>query len=107
MLDSLATAILDAVEFDFDHLYQFSYRNRFGALESVNHSYMEEGPWTDEVLIGDVPVPIGQAMTFLFDFGDNWTFKVVLEQVDPDMHIDGPVILERRGESPEQYRSWD
>ena len=81
-LDALASAILDAVEFDHDHLYKFSYRNRFGVLERVNHPYMDEGPWTSEVLVGGVPLRVGQAMTYVFDFGDWWEFDVTLERSD-------------------------
>jgi hypothetical protein len=106
-LDALASAILNAMEFDHDHLYRFSYQNRFGALESVNHPYLDEEPWTSEVLVGDVPLPIGQMMTYLYDFGDQWEFDVSLEQVDPEMVIEDSVILEAYGESPEQYPGWD
>lgn len=53
-LDALASAILNAVRFDHDHLYEFTYRNRFGVSERVNPPYMDEGPWTSEVLVGDV-----------------------------------------------------
>jgi len=106
-LDALASTILNAVEFDHDHLYQFLYQNRFGAMQEVNHPYMDEGPWTAEVLVGDVPLRVGQTMTYLFDFGDNWKFGVTLEQIDPDMDIDKPVILESHGEPPEQYPTWD
>ena len=106
-LDALASIILKAVEFGHDHLYRFSYQNRFGALESVNHPYMDEGPWTSEVLLGDVPLRIGQTMTYLFDFGDQWEFDVTLEQIDPAMVVEGPVILETHGEPPEQYPRWD
>ena len=105
-LDALASTILDSVEFDHDHLYQFSYQNPFGALEQVYHPYMDEGPWASEVLVGDVPLRIGQTMTYLFDFGDQWEFDVTLEQVDPKMDIDEPVILESHGEPPEQYPVW-
>jgi hypothetical protein len=106
-LDALASTILDAVEFDQDHLYQFSYQNRFGVLENINHPYLDEGPWTSEVLVGDVPLRIGQTMIYLYDFGDQWEFDVSLEQVDPDMVIEDPVILEAYGEPPEQYPRWD
>jgi len=102
-LDALASAILNAVEFDHDHLYEFEYQNRFGASERVNHPYMDEGPWTSEVLVGDVPLRAGQTMTFVFDFGDWWEFDVTLECVDPDMVIEEPVVLEKHGESPDQY----
>ena len=106
-LDALASAILNAVEFDHDHLYRFSYQNRFGALESINHPYLDEGPWTSDVLVGDVPLRTGQTMTYLYDFGDCWEFDVSLEQVDPDMVIEDSVILEAYGEPLEQYPSWD
>jgi len=103
-LDALAWAILNAVQFDHDHLYRFSYQNRFGVSERINHPYMEdEGPWTDEVLVGDVPLQVGQTMTYVFDFGDWWEFDVTLERVDPDMVIEEPVVLEKHGEPPVQY----
>jgi hypothetical protein len=105
-LDALAHTILSAVEFDHDHLYQFSYENRFGALERVNHPYMDEGPWTSEVLVGDVPLRVGQTMVYLFDFGDQWEFDVTLEQVDRDMVVKESVIIETHGEPPEQYPRW-
>lgn len=102
-LDALASAILDAVEFDHDHLHEFSYRNRFGVTDRINHPYMDEGPWTSEVLIGSVPLRVGQAMTYVFDFGDWWEFDVTLERVNPDMVVKEPVVLEKHGEPPDQY----
>jgi len=102
-LDVLASAILDAVKFDHDHLYEFKYQSRFGVLERVNHPHMDEGPWTSEVLVGDVPLRAGQAMTYVFDFGDWWEFDVTLERVDPGMVIEEPVVLEKHGEPPSQY----
>jgi hypothetical protein len=67
---------------------------------------LREEPWTDQVLVGDVPLRIGQTMTYVFDFGDWWEFDVTLECIDPDRSIETPVILEEHGEPPEQYRSW-
>ena len=106
-LDRLASIILDAFEFDSDHLYEFSYKNRYGLVEKIVHPYIEEGLFTSEVAIGDVPLPIGQTMTFLFDFGDNWRFAVTLEGVDTDKVTPKPRILEKQGKSPEQYPHWD
>jgi hypothetical protein len=106
-LDELASAILDAVEFDHDHLHMFEYQNRFGVTERINHPYMEEGPWTSEVLVGETPLKIGQAMTFTFDFGDQWEFEVTLERVDPGVALKKPAVLEAEGESPDQYPVWD
>jgi hypothetical protein len=105
-LDTLAGAILDAVEFDHDHLYQFLYLSRFGTQEAINHPYMDDGPWTSEVAVGDVPLRLGQSMVFVFDFGDWWEFTVTLEQVDPSLDIKKPTVLESQGEPPVQYGSW-
>jgi hypothetical protein len=106
-LDELASFILDAVEFDHDHLHMFTYQNRFGVTERINHPYLDEGPWTSEVLIGETPLKVGQAMTFVFDFGDWWEFEVALERVNPGMSLKKPVVLEAEGESPDQYPVWD
>lgn len=102
-LDELASTILDSVEFYHDHLYTFEYQNRFGVTERINHSYMDEGPFTSDVLVGDTPLRIGQAMTFIYDFGDWWRFEVALERVDPGMPLKKPVVLEAEGTPPDQY----
>lgn len=102
-LDDLALAILDSVEFDNDHLYEFSYRNRFGSTEVIKHPYLEEEPATSQVLIGDLTLVVGQAMIFLFDFGDNWEFNVLFEKIDPTLNVDGSIVLEKHGEAPQQY----
>ena len=107
-LEELAETIIGAFEFTYDHLYRFSYRNRFGVEIHVNHSYLDEGPWTSEVRVGDVPLEEGQSMTYLYDFGDWWEFEVMLERLDPpDRAMKEPAILEARGEAPQQYPSWD
>jgi len=106
-LNSLSSFILDTVKFDYDHLYQFEYENPFGAFERVNHPYMDEGPWADDVLIGNLPLRIGQKMTYLYDFGDNWEFEVTLEQVELDKKIEKPVLLEQHGKPPKQYPTFE
>jgi hypothetical protein len=106
-LEDLARAILSAVRFDSDHLYRFSYRDRFGSLQEVNHHYMEDGPWVHEVQVGGLECPLGQPMTFLFDFGDEWEMEIIPEKVDADRRIDRWEILEAHGEPPEQYPRWE
>ncbi|MGB0384803.1 MAG: IS1096 element passenger TnpR family protein [Ardenticatenaceae bacterium] len=106
-LDTFAYAILQAVDFDNDHLYCFTYRNREGMQIRINHPYMEEEYLTNEIEIGDMVLHAGQTMTFLFDFGDKWEFKITLEHVDNTMEIDSPKLLEAHGEAPRQYHYWD
>lgn len=107
-LDDLSYAILRAFNFDDDHLYEFSYRNRFGMTERILHPYMEESPSTDEVTIGEIPLRPGASMEFLFDFGDQWRFDVKLEEMDAaDTRIKRPKFLEKHGQAPPQYPNLD
>ena len=107
-LDALAQAIVEAYDFDLDHLYQFSYRNRLGVKERICHPSLREPPWTDQVRVGDVPLRVGQSMVYLFDFGEGWQFDVTLERVDPPKaSVRVPMLLDGRGDAPAQYPDWD
>jgi hypothetical protein len=103
-LDDLVSWILRSVKFDDDHLYRFSYRDRLGVTRSISHPALEEGPFTDQVSIGSLPLEPGQSMELLYDFGDEWPFTVKLERiVPPGGKSKAPCIMERRGKSPVQY----
>jgi Plasmid pRiA4b ORF-3-like protein len=103
-LDELVGCILDAFDFDFDHLYQFTYRDGFGATVTVSDPRGDEGPFTDEELIGELPLTVGQAMDLLYDFGDSWHFTVKLESIEPARARQKlPKVLEKHGKAPEQY----
>ncbi|MDJ0707198.1 MAG: plasmid pRiA4b ORF-3 family protein [Leptolyngbyaceae cyanobacterium MO_188.B28] len=105
-LDDLSTAILNAFEFDFEHLYQFSYKDRFGILQTVISPEVSSPPYTTETLVGDLPLEPGASMTYLYDFGDRWEFQVQLEEINPpDPELSQPQVLATHGEAPQQY--WD
>lgn len=51
----------------------------------------------------------GQTFLYLFDYGDEWRFKVRVHAINanaPD-DADYPLIVETVGEAPEQYPEWD
>ena len=107
-LEALSAAILDAFDFDNDHLHLFRYRNRFGIFEEIKHPYTEESPSTAEVKIGELPLRPGSMLEYLFDFGDNWLFEVRLEKLEPvNPKIRKPVVIEQRGQAPPQYPNFD
>jgi hypothetical protein len=108
-LDDLAHWILKSVEFNSDHLFEFTYRDQLGAECPVLHSEMDESPWADQVSVEELPLESGETMTFLFAFGDNWKFTVKLERVEPWPRgkQKRPPILESYGKAPEQYHAWD
>ncbi|MGB7413526.1 MAG: hypothetical protein WA902_04890 [Thermosynechococcaceae cyanobacterium] len=121
-LDILSSLILDSVDFDHDHLDQFTYKNAMGREVTIMHPYAEEDLSTDEVKIGSLPLSEGSRMEYVFDFGDWWTFEVQLEVVEPEpkrsvskskkskgSKARQPLgeILETHGEAPPQYPDYD
>jgi hypothetical protein len=107
-LEELSDAILNAFDFDDDHLYQFTYKNRKGISVEVYAPYFDEDPSTTEVRIGEIGLNPGDALFYLYDFGDQWEFTLILEKIDKkNKKIAAPVILESYGESPEQYKCDD
>ena len=103
-LDSLAWAILSAFDFDCDHLYQFIYQDRYGTTVHAVCPECQDRPVTAEVRIGDLPLEIGDAMIYNFDFGDDWRFEVKLERIDPpDRGLQHAALLKSHGEAPDQY----
>jgi Plasmid pRiA4b ORF-3-like protein len=105
-LSWLANTIIDAFDFDSDHLYEFSYKDRFGRTLKISHPYLETPPFADQVKIGDLALEPGAKMTYLYDFGDNWKFDVQLEAINPpDSKFKKAKIIEIHGDAPQQYGS--
>jgi hypothetical protein len=108
-LDELAATILDAFDFDSDHLYRFSYKDRFGRTVEIDHPYLAsdfDHALADEVKVGDLPLTKGMHIGFLFDFGDQWDFDIQTEDVNAGSAIKKPRVLEKHGKAPEQYGGW-
>jgi hypothetical protein len=107
-LDHLSDLILESVDFDSDHLDVYRYQDITGQTLSVYHPFCDEGPFTNAVRVGDIPLTIGMSMTYIFDFGDRWEFQVTLESV-AEVHpkADYGEILEQHGKAPVQYPQWE
>lgn len=108
-LDELATTILDAFGFDQDHLYHFSYKDRFGCTIEIDHPYLagdSDNALADAVQVGAIPLSTGMRIGFLFDFGDQWEFDIQTESVDSGPAIKKPQVLEKHGKATKQYGDW-
>ncbi|NJN22783.1 MAG: plasmid pRiA4b ORF-3 family protein, partial [Leptolyngbya sp. RL_3_1] len=82
-LANLSELILDSVDFDHDHLDQFTYKTFNGRTVEVCHPDVMRGSLTTEdVQIGRLPLAPGSTLEYLFDFGDCWRFQVQLETVE-------------------------
>lgn len=126
-LADFSSLILDSVDFDHDHLDQFTVKTSTGRTMEISHPYVEGELSTDEVKIGSLPLQVGGAMDYLFDFGDCWEFQIVLEDIDLEANSAKEVqkikqtkrstkrkqpkalgeILEAHGKAPEQYPEED
>jgi len=102
----LSQLILQSVDFDSDHLDLFAYKNRLGLTLQAFHPYLERSPSTDETKIVDLPLEVGSVMEYLFDFGDNWEFQLLLEEIKPEVRILYGEMIGSQGKAPEQYPDW-
>jgi hypothetical protein len=50
-----------------------------------------------------------QEFLYLFDYGDDWRFKVRVHAIDENADPDAkyPRLVESMGEAPPQYPDWD
>jgi hypothetical protein len=103
-LDELAGVILRAFKLDDDHLYDFRYRDQRGKSRVYNHPYTDEGPFTPEIAVGETDLALKGEMLFTFDYGDDWQFKVRLEQIEAEpCRLRRPEVVESAGQAPAQY----
>jgi len=59
----------------------------------------------EELAIQEMGIFAGQKLIYLFDFGDRWEFSVELMGIDKEEPLPlKPIIVEAKGESPQQYR---
>jgi hypothetical protein len=94
-LAALASTILAAFDFDEDHLYRFSYQNRYGQRSEIDHADLvgeTDNAVVDAVRIGELSLTEGQRIAFLFDFGDAWTFEIVAERPEAGPLPPSPLI---------------
>ncbi len=129
-LANLSDLIRESVDFDDDHLDMFTYKTPTGMTIEAFHPFADRDLLTDEVKIGDLPLSVGGTMEYLYDFGDCWQFKVMLEAVEPEAEPEPAQglqkvkatktkkakhqppgapgeIIESHGKAPEQYPDGD
>ncbi len=104
-LDDLHYFIQRSVNFGMDHLYYFQFGNgsrlrRYYAPECEDEDFL-----ADTVSLAKLHLYEGMHFLYLFDFGDQWQFKVTVEKIQ-ERHLDGAEITVLEGEDPEQY-AWE
>ncbi len=109
-LYALAELLIKAVKFDFDHAFGFydnlknPYRSKekYTLFADMGEAENDE-PGVKATLIQDVFTPRKQ-FCFLFDYGDDWMFKIKCDSVEPASTTRKiSKVLTRTGTPPEQY----
>ena len=107
-LYKLHQAILNAFEFDDDHMHAFFMDNKRWSQWDYYVSSKSEP--TDRLSkrysLQKAGLAKGKKFLYLFDFGDEWVFQCkVLREVDERTDIPG--VIRIVGEAPEQYPNYD
>ncbi len=106
-LEDLHFALQKSLNFDNDHMYLFY----VSKTERSNNRilYDDENGLIYEKTLEDL-YPLGKKnkLFYLFDYGDNWLFKITKSIKKPQRPLQGieyPRLIEEIGVKPEQYPS--
>ena len=109
----LAEAIVSSFNFDFDHAFGFYAGLTPAKIHKTFPKYelfADMGDADPGVLgvkktrVSQAFLEVGQTMLFLFDYGDDWLFRVTLRAIGKkSAKARYPRIVATRGEAPAQY----
>lgn len=92
--------IQEVIQFDNDLLYEFySGKSQGNKLYKISNN----------ALLSDIFPLDGLKLYYLFDFGDNWLFKIIKTRKKQYLtsEITIPRIVKSIGENPDQYGGWE
>lgn len=113
-LEALASAILDAVGFEMDHCFGFynNLKNPYRSDEEYS-LFVDIGESDNPRAKGVKTTPISEAfapekvMIFVFDYGDDWWFRLTCTAEQEGRSFRKPKILSTIGTPPVQYPHFD
>jgi hypothetical protein len=108
--DDLHLMIQHIFDLDNDHLYTFFMDGRRWSQSADRYASpycLDEVPAT-AIKIGQAGLFVGKNFLYLFDFGDEWEFKVWVEAILPDAEEPKkPILISSVGDNPEQYSNFE
>lgn len=110
-MDDLHGIIQTAFHFNDDHLYSFFMDGIKWSNDCIASPHdSSDNPNAAEVKIGDIGLEPGQKFLYLFDYGDEWSFVVEVEDIKLNSRESfSPYVKEEKGKAPAQYynEEWD
>ena len=106
-LDDLAMLILESVNFDFEHLYQFNIDSK-SIFKGTEYCRVPQSPKEKKTKtkLYDLGFKKGMPFVFLYDYGDEWIFQLRVDEILDDSGNIVPSVDAAEGEV-EQYPSYD
>lgn len=118
-LYELAEAIICAYDFDFDHPFGFFSKitdgwnglaesRRYELFADLDPKEAHGAKSVKKTSIDAVWKNVDDKMLFLFDYGDEWRWIIVLNgYAEKKADIEYPRVLSSSGDAPEQYAEFD
>lgn len=102
-LYDLHEMIQRAVDFDDDHLFEFTVgRGAMKRVYTLPEAINSGRELSVETNIGELDLRERQVFTYLFDFGDMWQFDIKVLEICEGT-IKRPEVIKSEGDAPEQY----
>lgn len=99
--------ILQSFSFDDDHLYAFFMDGQPWSQDSIMSPDAMDRISADTVKIGDLNLEEKQRFVYLYDFGDEYLFDVIVTDInEQDPTLMRPYIKSTHGSAPEQYEDF-
>ena len=99
-LDDLSDSILDSFNFDHDHMYLFNMD-----MEPYGENSYELNPEgnakSTNIPLNKIIKEEDQIFLYLYDFGDDWMFPIIVEKIEKGKCLK-PKVIKRKGKL-EQY----
>lgn len=107
-MDILHQMIMEAFQFDDDHLYTFFMDGTMWSDYCLVSPFEDSGNLqTTEIQVGAVGLSENQRFLYLFDYGDEWLFTVEVSAIDSTVKdVVTPYIESEYGVAPRQYEEW-
>ncbi|MFT8318817.1 MAG: plasmid pRiA4b ORF-3 family protein [Sporolactobacillus sp.] len=94
--------IQQAFSFDDDHLYAFFMDGKKFGRQGYYAPGDNQDPHVDKIKLDALDLYEGQRFLYLFDYGDEWEFRIEVIKKVPGDPCDS-LICESKGEAPDQY----
>ena len=97
-LDRLCQIILEAFDFDDEHLYEFCMDNCMYSENSYQSDPEEDDDATTDIALDKLKLNKGQKFSLHYDFGDDWMFTITIHKINEVEESFEPRIVKSKGQ---------